>query len=505
MRWRLRGFRFRRTTLLIAMYATFLVGVGQASQGHLVNPDWLWLLAGLLLIFRRRTVITLGLVVLLGLGLGIWRGSLFAEKLVLYAPYYEQKVTLTARAATDGIYGKGGQMSFDANEVRLEDGTELIGKIQLSGFGVNSVYQGDEIQATGKLFPGFGAYQGRMSYAQLVLVEHHPSLIADIRRRFSAGVGSALPEPVASFTMGLLIGQRATLPESTTDDLKKVGLTHIIAVSGYNLTIILRASKSLLAKQSKRLATGLSITLIISFLLMTGLSASIVRASIVSMLSIIAGYYGREFRPLALILLAASITAWANPLYVWSDLGWYLSFLAFYGVMVVAPALHARLHRAKELPMPAMVALESLAAEVTTLPYVLYKFGQMSFIGLAANVLVTTVVPLAMLLGAIAGLVGMLVSPLAGWVSWPAKIVLTYMLDIAHLLGSVPHGFTEGIGFTRTQMLISYAVVLAVVAAMQYKTGTKNDIITDKSKRNKKESYVERTQQMVNYQAAKGR
>lgn len=482
MRWRLRGLRFRRTTLLIGLYAMFLVGVGQASQGHLVNPDWLWLLAGLLLIFRRRTVITLVLVLLFGLGLGLWRGGLFAEKLVLYAPHYEQKVTLTARAATDGIYGKGGQMSFDAKYVRLEDDTELIGKIQLSGFGVNSVYQGDEIQATGKLFPGFGAYQGRMSYAQLVFVEHHPSLIAEIRRRFSAGVGSALPEPVASFTMGLLIGQRATLPESTSDDLKKVGLTHIIAVSGYNLTIILRASKGLLAKQSKRLATALSVTLIVSFLLLTGLSASIVRASIVSMLSIIAGYYGREFRPLALILLAACITAWANPLYVWSDLGWYLSFLAFYGVMVVSPAITARFRKGKELPAPATVALESLAAEATTLPYVLYKFGQMSFIGLAANVLVTTAVPLAMLLGAIAGLAGMLASPLAGWVAWPAKIILTYMLDITHLLANVPRAFTEGIGFSRIQMLASYIIVLAVVAAMQYKTSPKNAMITDKGK-----------------------
>src|SRR5690606_14657561 len=148
----------------------------------------------------------------------------------------------------------------------------------------------------------------------------------------------------------------------------------------------------------------------------------------VSMLSIVAGYYGREFRPLGLILLAACITAWANPLYVWSDLGWYLSFLAFYGVMEVSPTITARFRNGKELPAPATVALESLAAEATTLPYVLYKFGQMSFIGLAANVLVTTAVPLAMLLGAIAGVAGMVASPLAGWVSWPAKIILTYML-----------------------------------------------------------------------------
>jgi len=64
-----------------------------------------------------------------------------------------------------------------------------------------------------------------------------------------------------------------------------VGLTHIIAVLGYNLTIILRASKNLLASRSKRLSTILSLGLIIVFLLITGFSASIVRAAVVSALS----------------------------------------------------------------------------------------------------------------------------------------------------------------------------------------------------------------------------
>jgi len=121
-----------------------------------------------------------------------------------------------------------------------------------------------------------------------------------------------------------------------------VGLTHIIAVSGYNLTIILHAGKRLLGKRSKRISTFLSLALIAVFLLLAGASASIVRAAIVSVLSIAAGYYGRTFKPLNLIVLAAAITAWANPVYVWSDVSWYLSFLAFYGVMVVSPLIQKR-------------------------------------------------------------------------------------------------------------------------------------------------------------------
>jgi competence protein ComEC len=472
--------RFRRTTLLTLLYMTFLGGVGLAYAGHSIAVNYVWFAGVLLIVFRKRTIVTLALVVVLGLGVGLWRGALFMQKLAAYEPYYDQKVTLTAQAMTDATYGKTGQLSFDANRIYLEDGTLLTGKIQLSGFGLNSVYQGDEVQASGTLRPGVGAYQGRISYAQMILVDHHPSLVAEIRRRFAAGMQSALPEPLAPFAMGLLIGQRATLPEDNKQELMMVGLTHIIAVSGYNLTIILQASKKVLGKASKRIATFLALALIAVFLLVTGGSASIVRAAIVSVLSIAAAYYGRTFKPVNLLMLAAVITVWANPVYIWSDISWYLSFLAFYGVMVVSPAVSQRVQPGRELPLVLAVALESLAAEAMTLPYVLHTFGQMSFVGLPANVLVVTMIPLAMLLGVIAGLGGMLIAPLAGWLAWPAKLLLTYMLDVAHILSSLPHIFVENIGFSFGQMLLCYAVVIAVSSSLRFKAKSENGTITDK-------------------------
>ena len=152
--------------------------------------------------------------------------------------------------------------------------------------------------------------------------------------------------------MGLLIGQKANLPDHIYDELLMVGLVHIIAVSGYNLTIILRATEGLLKKHSKRLSTLLALNLIGVFLLFAGGSASIVRASVVSVLAIAAAYYGRKFKPVVLLLLAAAITAWAKPFYVWSDIGWYLSFLAFFGVMVVAPLALRRLpQRGRKNPL----------------------------------------------------------------------------------------------------------------------------------------------------------
>jgi competence protein ComEC len=494
-------YKFRRTTLLTACYAAFIGGVGLAHLGYPGSTDWLWLLVALLFVFRHRTYITLCLVITLGLGLGLWRGAIFAGKLTVYQPLYSQKVTITANANEDAVYGKHSQITFDAKNAQLEDGTNLAGKISLSGFGLNAVYQGDEVQASGKLYPGFGARQGSMSFAKLNLIHHHPSIVADIRRKFAAGMQSALPEPLAPFAMGLLIGQRATLPDGIKQDLLMVGLTHIIAVSGYNLTIMLRASKGLFDRSSKRMSTALSFALIGVFLLLAGSSASITRAAIVSMLSIVAAYYGRCFKPLNLLLLAAAITAWVNPFYVWSDVSWYLSFLAFYGVMVLAPAMSQRVWPGRELPMVPMIALESVCAEAMTLPYVLYIFGQMSFVGLPANVLVTTLVPLAMLLSMAAGLGGMLAGPLAGWIAWPARWLLTYMLDIAHVLSRVPHAFSQNIGFTLSQMLAAYGIILLAFSGLQFKARRKSVTITDKKDNNSKDQKFERTFEMVNNQA----
>jgi hypothetical protein len=126
-------------------------------------------------------------------------------------------------------------------------------------------------------------------------------------------------------------------------------------------------------------------------------------------------------------------------------------------------------------------------------------FGQMSLIGLPANVLVVTLVPLAMLLGLIAGLGGMLVAPLASWFAWPAKLLLTYMLDIAHILSHIPHIFIENISLSLFQMLALYAVVILVSASLRFKTKTKNGKITDRKQIEIEGINGERTQQMVNY------
>jgi len=488
----MRRYRFRRTTLTLLFCLSLLGGIGLVRTGRAANLlDCELLSALLVLLWRLRSPATLLAAVLCGLSFGLWRGGVFMQKLAAYEPYQYQKLSLHVKAVNDAVYGKHSQLAFDADDVRLPDGTQLAGKIQVSGFGENAVYQGDELVVTGKLYPGYGAYQGSLSFAFLKVEVRHPTVVAEIRRRFTAGMQSALPEPLAPFAMGLLIGQRATLPASVKQDLLMVGLTHIIAVSGYNLTIILQASRQLLAGHSKRLSTAFTFGLIVVFLLLAGASASIVRAAIVSTLSITAAYYGRNFRPLNLLAFAAAITAWANPIYVWSDLSWYLSFLAFFGVMIVSPLIQTRWPARWHQSIVGSVALESVCAEMMSLPFVLYIFGQMSFIGLPANVLVVALVPLAMLLSTVAGLAGMLLGPAAGWLAWPARELLNYMLDIAHVMAHLPHIFVQNLSLSLTAMLGLYGLVIGFCLTLWHKTkSSESAMITDMITVNSQEAPV---------------
>ncbi len=459
----------RRTDVVLAISASFLAGLVIARL-HIIVPGYVVACTAVLaLLAHRMPWISLGLVVLFGLGLGIWRGSSYLQALQPYHDNAAQKVTLRATATLDAVYGKNGQLSFEVSHIDfIQPAAGAVpGVMKISGFGEMAVYRGDEVQLTGKLYPTRGGKQATMSYAQIIRTDSHQTLIDVLRRKFVAGIQTALPEPMASFGLGLLIGQRNTLPAETSQALLMVGLTHIIAVSGYNLTILLNASKRVMGNRSKRLTVLVGVSLMMFFLLFAGASPSIVRAAVVSGLALAAWYFGRSPRPMVLLLLAAAITTYATPTYFWSDISWWLSFLAFFGILVIAPQILKRMFpRHDEPPLLGQVAVETLSAEIMTIPIIMFIFGQVSLVGMLANVLVATVIPLAMLLSFIAGLTGMVAPLLAGWASWPATLLLTYMLDTATLLSHIPHVFHENVYMSAADMIVSYGVLLLFIVLM---------------------------------------
>lgn len=458
--------QWNRTTILMLGCAAFLLGLVIARRFDNLN-GWvvLPLMGAVLVTYQRRSAITILCIVMAGLSLGTWRGGVYLHELQPYRALALQRVAFTATANVDAVYGKNSQITFTARNVRFTYPRQqsVPGTIKVSGFGLNMVYRGDRVMVRGSLYPTRGANQATVAYAELSKVGSSSTAIDTVRRKFSAGMQTALPEPAASFGLGLLVGQRNTLPDAVTQALLMVGLTHIIAVSGYNLTILLEATRRLLGGRSKALSTATALALIFGFLLIAGTSASIVRAAVISVLGLAAWYYGRTVRPVLLLLLAAAGTAYANPVYIWADISWYLSFLAFFGILVLGPIVTHLVYKRRQPSLIGQVLIESLCAELMTIPFVLYIFGQMSLVSLLANMLVVALIPIAMLLSFIAGLAGMLLGGISGWFAWPAQVLLTYMLDIVNLLSRIPDVFQQNRYLSAADMAGCYAALVALL------------------------------------------
>ena len=460
--------RVRRTDKILVLCVAFLVGL-VVARWHLTVPGWFVVAVGLLLVTGvKRPVFQVILLVVFGLSLGVWREAGYLQTLQPYHDFAQQQVTLQGKVSLDAVYGKNGQLAFEVKKVQFMSPRSVSapGTIKVSGYGEFAVYRGDVVTVTGKLYPTRGGKQATIGYAQIKRVDNQQTAIDSFRRSFTAGMQSALPEPAASFALGLLVGQRNTLPYDVSQAFLMVGLTHIIAVSGYNLTILLNGARKLTGERSKLFTTGLGVGLMLSFLALTGAAPSIVRASVVSGLALAAWYYGRPLRPMVLILMAAALTSYATPVYFWSDIGWWLSMLAFFGIVVIAPKLTAWLFPHRAAPMLPQIAIETLAAEIMTIPLVMWVFGQVSLIGLLANVLVAFFIPFAMLLSLVAGLAGMLVPLVAGWFAWPAQLLLTYMLDVTMLLSRVPHVFQTNTYLSVFDMSLCYLLVLGLVVLL---------------------------------------
>jgi hypothetical protein len=164
--------KFRRTTLITVGCLSVLTGLGLARKVNFDPQVWWLIFTPLLIVLRHKKFTSLVLVILLGLGLGLWRDGTYMEKVTELKQLTTQKVIIEATATSDSIYGQRSQIEFTANKVILDEpeSKPLAGNFRISGFGVSMVYRGDRVQISGKLYPTRGSNQARIAYAQLTRI-----------------------------------------------------------------------------------------------------------------------------------------------------------------------------------------------------------------------------------------------------------------------------------------------------------------------------------------------
>ena len=412
-----------------------------------------------LLEFKKWTLFGL---MFLALGFGIFRFDIkdFHE----VDPRLEQRVGESTEV--EGVVVSEPEQR--ENDVRFILQTSMD-KIIVSSPFINHIEYGDEFRVEGKLeTPGVIASNTRstssgqagrefnyakylskddvyytMSFAKVSVVGHDKgnkilSILFSIKHSFVNKMNSLLPEPESSLLAGLLVSGKQALPKSILEEFKRAGVVHIVVLSGYNITIVAEFLRNIFSFLSFSVATGASVLGIVLFTLMTGATATVVRASIMALIVVIGKSLHRTYSVPRALLLAVVLMLLQNPKLLVFDPSFQLSYLAILALVFVGPIVEAKLHRVTKKWGMRSILSTTIATQLTVLPYLLYSMGSVSIVSLFSNMFILIFVPTTMLVGFIATILGYMNYYLALPFAFLAHILLTYILGVAHTLGNLP-------------------------------------------------------------------
>jgi len=247
------------------------------------------------------------------------------------------------------------------------------------------------------------------------------------------------------------------------DDFRRTGIIHIVVLSGYNITIVAYAIGRLAAFLPPVVGFGLSSLAILGFAMMTGLGATIVRASVMAFLVLFANTIGRGMAITSALILAGFLMLVHNPKILLFDPSFQLSFLATVGLIYFAPPIARRLSFVTEKYQVREVFSATIATQIFVLPLLLYMMGEVSIVALPVNLLILITVPVTMLLGLLVATTGFLSTALSLPFAYAAYFFLSYDLAVVDLFAKIPFASLSISTFPLWIMLIVYALYFLVI------------------------------------------
>lgn len=260
----------------------------------------------------------------------------------------------------------------------------------------------------------------------------------EIKRRFMENLRRVLGEPEASFAGGLVVGEKDSIGKELLNDFRKVGLIHIVVLSGYNITIIATTIQRLLSFLPQTLGNILGGFGIILFGILVGGGATVVRSCIMAIIAVIAAILHRRYDPARALIVAAIIMVFINPLVVLYDPSFQLSFVATAGLIGLSPLVKKYFQWVPERFGMRELVISTVSTQLAVTPLLVRMMGQISVLGVFANILVLPLIPITMLFISLTGLAGCV----SIWLSWPpavfAHLFLSYELFIVTEFAKIP-------------------------------------------------------------------
>ncbi|TFG67718.1 MAG: DUF4131 domain-containing protein, partial [Anaerolineales bacterium] len=355
----------------------------------------------------------------------------------------------------------------------------------------SNVQYGDRVVVEGLLetpqvFDAFSykeylAYQGIYAvfraHSCTTMASHQASFLKEIILRFKGYAYHIIlklyPEPQAALLSGILLGIESGIPETLRDAFNTTGTGHIIAISGFNLSIVAGGFASLARRIfKKRGKTLAALTGLWLYVILVGASAAVLRAGVMATLGVIAVHEQRKVHGPTALAAAVLVLTLLNPYALW-DVGFQLSFAATLGMVLYTQPLENHLKAFLEswlkpelaasiVRMSSESLLVTIAAQLVTVGVTVGTFQSLSPVSLLTNLLILPVQLYIMLFGGTSLLVGLVFQPLAQLFAWIAWLFLAYTTTVVDLLSRFPKASIP-LGQVTNPIVWAYFVGLASV------------------------------------------
>ncbi|ETB64201.1 TPA: DUF4131 domain-containing protein [Candidatus Nomurabacteria bacterium] len=281
-----------------------------------------------------------------------------------------------------------------------------------------------------------------------------------IRKSFSLNILRTISYPENSLSLGLLLGDKSGFDRKMDEDFIKTGTIHIVALSGYNITIIAEnVIKIFELIVSKNLSIIFSFFTIVLFVIMTGGEATAIRAGIMASILLLSKILGKNYYAKRILFIAFFLMIAYDPRYI-IDMSFQLSFLATFGILYIHPKIFYYLRFITIRFKLRETISTTLSATIAVLPLILYSTGVLSIVSLPANVFILPIIPFAMLFSFITSLFTF-ISP---YIAYPfaliSEIILSYVLKIIEIFSSFSFASINVSQFSIIFVFIIYGIII---------------------------------------------
>ena len=345
-------------------------------------------------------------------------------------------------------------------ELRIGE-VEVEGNLYVSLNKNEELGRGDRVELEGKMSGGFGVYVGYMYRPKLIKWERPEpgDLVLKVRNWFAGRIKGLLPDPEVSLGLSYLLGMRTGLSDELNENLRMVGLVHIVVASGAHLAILVEVARKIFGRASRFAGLLFSVLFVVFFMCMVGWTPSILRAGVMTILALVTWYFGRKMAPWRLILITMAFTLAISPMFL-ANLSWLLSFASYAGIMMLGPKMRKLFYGLKKPGFVGEMVIVTASATLMTLPLTLYYYGTVSLISVVANLLILPTLPYAMglvfMTGVVAGVPGVEMV-----VSWCAEMMLKFHIMVVEWFGGMRQFLVE-IPTYKWQVFLIYVVILMV-------------------------------------------